>query len=163
MNFIPALLKKTITFQRLPAKNVIAYEIYAKIPDSNYDSGIRNELLEVFDNPLEPEPRVKRIELAYNKDATWKLPDDAYIDRDHQFRLYLNDFILGTMAYTYNRVNKLISMDIVMKNYTPNDKVELEYYQDLITRSYMLEKNCQIYVKPIFTDSYTYGYHNVII
>ena len=67
------------------------------------------------------------------------------------------------MAYTYNRVNKLISMDIVMKNYTPNDKVELEYYQDLITRSYMLEKNCQIYVKPIFTDSYTYGYHNVII
>ena len=147
MNFIPALLKKTITFQRLPAKNVIAYEIYAKIPDSNYDSGIRNELLEVFDN----------------KDATWKLPDDTYIDRDHQFRLYLNDFILGNMAYTYNRVNKLISMDIVMKNYTPNDKVELEYYQDLITRSYMLEKNCQIYVKPIFTDSYTYGYHNVII
>ena len=105
MNFIPALLKKTITFQRLPAKNVIAYEIYAKIPDSNYDSGIRNELLEVFDNPLEPEPRVKRIELGYNKDATWKLPNDAFLDRDHQFRLYINDVIVSSLCYNYNRIN----------------------------------------------------------
>ena len=44
------------------------------------------------------------------------------------------------------------------------DKVYMtEYYEDLITRSYMLETDCQIYVKPIFTDSYTYGYHNIII
>ena len=50
-----------------------------------------------------------------------------------------------------------------MKKYEPEDKLELEYYQDLITRSYMLESNCEIYIKPIFTDSYTYGYHNIII
>ena len=36
MNFIPALLKKTITFRRLTAKNIIAYEIYAIFPDSYY-------------------------------------------------------------------------------------------------------------------------------
>lgn len=163
MNFIPALLKKTITFRRLTAKNVIAYEIYAKFPDSNYDSGVRIELLERFDNPVESNPCIKRIILDYNEDATWELPYDAYLDRDHQFRLYLNGFILGTMAYKYNRVHKLISLDTVMKKYESSDKIELEYYQDLITRSYMLESNCEIYVKPIFTDSYTYGYHNIII
>ena len=163
MNFIPALLKKTITFRRLTAKNVIAYEIYAKFPDSNYDSGVRTELLERFDNPVEPNPCIKRITLDYNEDATWELPYDAYLDRDHQFRLYLNGFILGTMTYKYNRVHKLISLDTVMKKYESSDKIELEYYQDLITKSYMLESNCQIYVKPIFTDSYTYGYHNIII
>ena len=163
MNFIPTLLKKTITFKRLGSKNVIAYEIYAKFPDNTYDSGVRNELLERFDNPIEPNPCIKRIVLKYNQDATWELPNDAYLDRDHQFRLYLNDFILGTMTYKYNRVHKLISLDTVMKKYESTDKLELEYYQDLITRSYMLETDCQIYVKPIFTDSYTYGYHNIII
>ena len=163
MKFIPALLKKTITFRRLAAKSVIAYEVYAKIPDTTYDSGIRNELLEKFDNPVEPNPQIKKIELKYNEDATWELPYDAYLDRDHQFRLYLNGFILGTMTYKYNRVNKLISLDTVIKKYEMTDKLELEYYQDLITRNYMLETDCQIYVKPIFTDSYTYGYHNIII
>ena len=67
------------------------------------------------------------------------------------------------MTYKYNRVHKLISLDTVIKKYESTDKLELEYYQDLITRSYMLETDCQIYVKPIFTDSYTYGYHNIII
>ena len=71
MNFIPALLKKTITFRRLTAKNVIAYEIYAEFPDSNYNSGIRIKLLERFDNPVEPNPCIKRIILDYNEDATW--------------------------------------------------------------------------------------------
>ena len=163
MNFIPALLKKTITFRRLASKNVIAYEIYAKFPDDTYDSGIRMELLERFDNPIKPNPCIKRITLEYNNDATWELPYDAYLDRDHQFRLYLNGFILSSMTYKYNSVLKLISLDTVMKKYECNDKLELEYYQDLITRSYMLENNCEIYVKPIFTDSYTYGYHNIII
>ena len=72
MKFIPALLKKTITFRRLAAKSVIAYEVYAKIPDTTYDSGIRNELLEKFDNPVEPNPQIKKIELKYNEDATWE-------------------------------------------------------------------------------------------
>ena len=163
MELIPALLKKTITFRRLASKSVVAYEIYAKYPDNNYDSGIRTELLERLENPVEPDIHIKRIKLEYNNDATWELPYDAYLDRDHQFRLYLNNFILSTVFYRFNHVFKLISLDTTMKKYNPNDKLELEYYQDLITRSYMLENNCDIYVKPIFTDSYTYGYHNVII
>lgn len=163
MELIPALLKKTITFRRLASKSIVAYEIYAKYPDNNYDSGIRTELLERLENPVEPDIHVKRIKLEYNNDATWELPYDVYLDRDHQFRLYLNDFILSTVFYRFNHVFKLISLDITMKKYNPNDKLELEYYQDLITRSYMLENNCDIYIKPIFTDSYTYGYHNVII
>ena len=66
------------------------------------------------------------------------------------------------MCYNYNRLNKLITLDTVMKEYTDSDKLELEYYQDIITKEYMLDKDCEITVKPVFTDSYTYGYHNVI-
>ena len=160
---IPALLKKTISFRRLKARNVIAYEIYATYKDETYTSGIRTELLDTIVNPTVPNPVIKRIELQYNDNATWELPYDAYLDRDHQFRLYMNDFILSTMTYKYNRLSKLITLDTVLKKYTMNDKMEMEYYQDIITKDYMLEENCEISVKPIFTDSYAYGYHNVII
>lgn len=160
---IPALLKKTITFRRLKAKNVTKYEIYAKFQDDSYDSGIRTELLDVIDNPVVPDTYLKKITLAYNENATWSLPDDAYLDRDHQFRLFLNDFVLTSLCYKYNQLSRLITLDTVMKTYTINDVIELEYYQDLITKSYMLESDCEIYVKPIFTDTYTYGYHNIII
>jgi hypothetical protein len=164
MNYIiPAFLKKTISFRRLTSKNVLAYEVYATYKDDTYTSGVKTELLDTIENPIIPNPITKRIELLYNDNATWELPYDAYLDRDHQFRLYLNDFILSSMCYNYNRLSKLITLDTVMKEYTNNDKLELEYYQDIITKEYMLDKNCEITVKPVFTDSYTYGYHNVII
>lgn len=159
---IPAFLKKTINFRRLTSKNVLAYEVYATFKDDTYTSGIKTELLDTIENPIIPNPITKRIELSYNDNATWELPYDAYLDRDHQFRLYLNDFILSSMCYNYNRLNKLITLDTVMKEYTDSDKLELEYYQDIITKEYMLDKDCEITVKPVFTDSYTYGYHNVI-
>ena len=159
---IPAFLKKTINFRRLTSKNVLAYEVYATFKDDTYTSGIKTELLDTIENPIIPNPITKRIELSYNDNATWELPYDAYLDRDHQFRLYLNDFILSSMCYNYNRLSKLITLDTVMKEYTDSDKLELEYYQDIITKEYMLDKDCEITVKPVFTDSYTYGYHNVI-
>lgn len=158
-----ALLKKKITFQRLSAKNVLRYEIYATYKDESYDSGKRTELLDIIENPKYPNPIIKKIELGYDEDATWELPHDAYLDRDHQFRLYLNDFILTHLCYSYNKITKKFSLDTVMKKYSFGDKVELEYYQDLIIKEYMVEENCQISVKPIFTDSYAYGFHNVII
>lgn len=160
---IPSLLKKTISFKRLTARNVLAYEVYATYKDDTYASGVRTELLDTIQNPTVPSPIIKRIELTYNDNATWKLPHDAYLDRDHQFRLYLNNFIISSMCYRYNRVSKLITLDTVMKEYTINDKIEMEYYQDIITKDYMLEQNCEISIKPIFTESYTYGYHNVIV
>lgn len=160
---IPALLNKTITFRRLTAKNVLAYEVYATYKDDRYESGIRTELLDTIENPVMPNPIVKRIELKYNDNATWSLPYDAYLDRDHQFRLYLNGFIVSSMCYKFNRLSKLITLDTMMKKYTVNDKIEMEYYQDIITKSYMLEQDCEIHIKPIFTESYTYGYHNVIM
>jgi len=160
---IPALLKKTITFKRLKAKNVTGYEIYAQFKDDTYDSGIRTELLEVVKNPDVPDAYIKNVELPYNENATWSLPDDAYLDRDHQFRLFMNDFILSSMCYKYNRLSKLITLDTVAKDYSINDKITMDYYQDLIIRSYMLEKDCEITIKPIFTESYSYGTHSVIV
>lgn len=160
---VPALLKKTITFRRLPSKNVLAYEVYATYKDNNYASGVRTDLLDVIENPIVPNPVVKRITLPYNDNATWQLPYDAYLDRDHQFRLYLNDCIVSSMCYKYNRITKLVTFDTVMKLYTVNDIMEMEYYLDIITKDYMLENDCEISIKPVFTDTYTYGNHNVII
>ena len=158
-----ALLKKTVSFRRLTAKNVLSYEIYATYKDDTYESGMRTELLDTIENPIEPNPILKRIELEYNDNATWALPYDAFLDRDHKFRLYLNDFIVSSMCYSFNRLSKLITLDTVMMKYQIGDKLEMEYYQDIITKDYMLENNCDITVKPIFKDSYTYGYHNIII
>ena len=164
MGIITALLKKKITFQRLSEKNVIGYEIWGMFKDDTYDSGIRNDLLEIIDNPSEPNPVIKRISLEGNENATWKLPNDAFLDRDHQFRLYINDVIVSSLCYNYNRISRLITLDTVLREYSlSDDKVELEYYQDLIIKEYMLEDNCEIFVKPVFTQSYTYGDHNVIM
>lgn len=158
-----ALLKKTITFRRLTAKNVLSYEVYVAYKDSNYASGTRVELLDTIQNPTVPNPVLKRITLGYNDDATWELPYDAYLDRDHQFRLFLNETIMSSMFYSYNRLTKLITFDTVAKKYSLNDKMEMEYYQDIITKDYVLEEDGIITIKPIFTDSYTYGTHNIII
>lgn len=156
-------LTKTITFRRMSPKAVIKYEVYARYKDSTYESGLRTELLDTITNPDIPTPVLKRIELEYNVDATWELPHDAYLDRDHQFRLYLNGFVLSAICFNFNRLKKLISLDTVMKKYESTDKIELEYYQDLITKTYSLMENCDIYVKPVFSQSYAYGYHNIII
>lgn len=160
---VPALLKKTITFRRLTAKNVTSYEVYATYKDDTYESGVRTELLDTIENPIVPNPVIRRIELDYNSDATWDLPYDSYLDRDHLFRLYLNGAILSSMCYKFNRISKMITLDTTIKKYTVNDKIEMEYYQDIITKSYMLEENCEISIKPIFIESYTYGYHNIIV
>lgn len=160
---IPALLKKNITFRRLPNKACLRYEIYGSFVDNTYASGIRTELLEVFDNPVEPSPEIKRITLEQVEDPTWVLPDEAYLDRDHRFRLFQNGFVIPSMAYTFNRITRKITLDNTMKKYNCNDVMELEYYRDIITRSYALLENCTITVKPIFSQSYAYGDHNVII
>ena len=163
MNYIiPALLKKTITFRRLSSKNVLRYEIYATYKDDEYGSSIKTELLDTIENPIIPNPITKKILLEYNNNFTWKLPDDAYLDKDHQFRLYINDNLLITLKYRFNRITKLITIDNSVR-YTPDDKMELEYYQDIITKDYSLENDCRITVNPVFKDNYTYGFHNVIM
>lgn len=164
MDFVlPAFIKKTISFRRLTSKNVTSYEIYAHYKDSNYNSGIRTELLDTIINPIVPNPVLKRIELKYNDNVTWELPYDAYLDKDYRFRLYLNGVLLNSLQYKYNRLSKLISLNVDIIEYTVNDTLELEYYQDIITKDYMPEENCEITIKPIFKDGFTYGTHNVII
>ena len=160
---IPTLLEKTVSFRRLTAKNVVAYEIYATYKDDNYKSGMRTELLDTILNPEYPQPVSTEIELSYNDDATWKLPDDAILDRDYQFKIFLNDSMLSSMCYNYNRVTKLISIDTNMEAYSPSDKAVLKYYRDIITKKYAFTDDCQLSVKPIFRDDYNYGYHNIII
>lgn len=164
MDFVlPAFIKKTISFRRLTSKNVVSYEVYAHYKDNNYKSGIRTELLDTIINPSVPTPVLKRIPLNYNDNITWELPYDAYLDKDYRFRLYLNDTLLNSLQYKYNRLSKLITLNIDILEYTVNDKLELEYYQDIITKEYMPEENCEITIKPVFKDGFTYGTHNVII
>lgn len=160
-------LQKSITFRRLPLKHVTGYEIYGEFVDTTYTSGVRRELLERFDNPAVPDISEVTIDLPYSQNATWKLPDDAYLDRDHIFYLTLtNGDIterLGSMFIAFNRITRLITLDTVAKDYDANSRVKLTYFQDLITRTYSLVDDCKILVKPVFADNYTYGFHNIII
>lgn len=160
---VPGLLKKSISFRRLPNKAVLRYKIYALYKDNSYASGIRTELLDTIENPQVPQPYVKRIELEYNQNATWKLPRDAFLDIDHKFRLYLDEIMVGSMSYKFNRITKMITLDTVIETYDVNSKLEMEYYQDLIKKDYMLEEDCDIKIEPVFTESSSYGFHNVII
>lgn len=160
---LPALLTKTITFKRLNNKHVKGYEVYGLFPDSNYTSGIREELIDSFENPSEPNVLRTSIPLDYNDNYTWTLPKDLYTDREHKFKLYINDSIVSTLYYQYNKYNKLLTVDRNLKVIEPSDTIRLDYFRDMITKTYPLENNCSIKVKPIFADTYTYGNHNVII
>lgn len=160
---VPALLKKNITFRRLPNKACLRYEIYGNFPDSEYASGIRTELLEILENPVEPSPCIKRVSLEQVEAPTWELPEEAYLDRDHRFRLFQDGFVVPSMAYSFNKITRKITLDNTMRHYDVSNIMELEYYRDIITRSYTLEENCTITVKPIFSQNYAYGDHNVII
>ena len=160
---IPALLKKTITFRRLPRTACIEYEIYAEYEDQNEPSGIRSELIDTIPNPSEPSPVTKRIPLPRVMNPTWQLPDDAFYDRDHHFRLFQNGHALATLYYNYNRVTRLFTIDEHLLTYMNSDEMELEYYVDVIVKTYQFEENCKITVRPIFSHSYDYGDHNVII
>lgn len=163
MSLLPALLTKTITFKRLDSRHVKGYEVYGLFADTNYTSGIREELIDAFDNPSEPNVERTSVNLEYNDNYTWELPKDLYTDRDHKFKVFINDAILSTLYYQYNKYNRMLTIDKNLKPLSSNDVIRLEYHRDMITKTYPLESNCQIRIKPIFADTYTYGNHNVII
>ena len=160
---IPALLKKNISFRRLPRNACSMYEIYAEYEDATQASGVRTELIDTISNPSEPSPVIKRISLEHEKEPTWMLPDDAFYDRDHHFRLFQNGHALPTIYYNYNRVTKLFSLDEQIMPYQVSDEMELEYYVDVIEKSYQFEEGCKIIVRPVFSGNYDYGDHNIII
>ena len=47
---------------------------YATYKDDTYTSAVRTELLDTIENPVMPNPVIKRIELLYNDNATWETP-----------------------------------------------------------------------------------------
>lgn len=160
---IPSILRKNITFRRLPTKACSGYEIYGEFKDSTAASGKRLELLDKFQNPSEPSPVTKRITLSQEKEPTWMLPWDAFLDRNHKFRLFLNNAALPNLYYNYNRATRLFTIDEQLQEYVPSDTVELEYYVDVIQRSYQLEEDCRIIIRPTFSQDYGFGDHNVIM
>lgn len=163
MAIIPSLVNKKISFKRLNSKHVKEYEVYGLFKDDTYTTGIRRDLLDRFDNPNQPNAEITEIELEYNPNATWELPNDIFIDRDHKFKLFINNSIVSTLFFQYNKFNRLLTIDTNLKPIKSTDKFLLQYFRDRITKDYMLEDNCKIEVVPIYADTYTYGNHNVII
>ena len=155
--------KKKITFRRITSKHVSGYKIYAQFKDDTYASGIREELVDEFENPGYASPVQKVIQLEYNDDYTWKLPDDIYLDREHGFKIYVDQEQLSTMYFEYNKISKIFTIDKNMFQLKRTSKISLEYYRDLITRTYVFQTDCNIKIQPIFSDTFTYGTHNVII
>lgn len=160
---LPANIKKTIRFPRLTSKNVLNYEIYTKTVDDAYDSGIRIDLLDTIQNPVIPSPVKNQIDLEYSNNATWNLPKNIYMDRDHDIIILVNDIQISKLYYTVNKPAKLFTINTNKITINSDTKVKIIYYQDIIEKSYMVEQDCEVFVKPIIIDSYHYGQHNVIL
>lgn len=163
MSLLPATLVKTIKFKRMNNKHIKGYEIYGVYQDDNFESGIREDLIDYFDNPSEPNTERVSLVLEYNDNYTWELPNDIFLDRDHKFKIFINDFIVSPLFYQYNKYTRKVTIDKNLKPIQANDKIVVEYFRDYVTKSYTLDENCNIKIRPIFADTYTYGNHNVII
>lgn len=160
---IPASIKKTIRFPRLTSKNVLKYEIYTKTVDDTYESGIRIDLIDTIQNPVIPSPVKNELELEYSNNATWNLPSNIYMDRDHSIIVLVDDIQISKLYYTINKPAKIFTINTNKITINSDTKVKIIYYQDIIEKSYMVEDNCDIFVKPIIIDSYHYGQHNIIL
>lgn len=160
---VPTLIKKKISFLKLSKKFCSDYEVYAIYKDNDYASGTRTELIDKFENPDEDNPVLITKTLDKVVEPTWKLPEDAYLNQDHQFYLYQNDFIINKMFYSYNRITRLITLDTTIREYSTNDDMTIKYYRNIITKEYNFEENCDIKIVPIFKDSSVFGNHNIII
>ena len=160
---LPANIKKTIRFPRLTSKNVLNYEIYTKTVDDTYDSGIRIDLIDTIQNPNIPSPVQDTMDLEYSNNATWNLPNNIYMDRDHDIIILVDDIQISKLYYTVNKPAKLFTINTNKITINPDTKVSIIYYKDIIEKSYMVEQDCEIFVKPIIIDSYHYGQHNVIL
>ena len=163
MSIIPVSIKKTVRFPRLSSKNVISYEIYTKTIDDTYESGIRTELVDTIENPVIPSPVQNRKVLEYSNNFTWSLPNDIYMDRDHMLIVLIDGIQISNLYYTINKPAKIFTINTNKIIINPDTKVEIMYYQDIIEKSYMLEDDCEFFIKPIIIDSYHYGQHNVIL
>ena len=160
---IPASIKKTIRFPRLTSKNVLSYEIYTKTVDDTYDSGIRIDLIDTIQNPNIPSPVQDTMDLEYSNNATWNLPNNIYMDRDHDIIILVNDIQISKLYYTVNKPAKIFTINTSKITINPDTKISIIYYQDIIEKSYMVEEDCEIFVKPNIIDSYHYGQHNIIL
>lgn len=160
---IPTSIKKTIRFPRLTSKNVLNYEIYTKTIDDTYSSGIRIDLIDAIQNPNIPSPVKNQIDLEYSNNATWNLPKNIYMDRDHDIIILVDGIQISKLYYTINKAAKIFTINTNQITINTDTKVSIIYYQDIIEKSYMVEQDCEIFVKPIIKDSYHYGQHNIIL
>lgn len=158
-----ALLKRTIVFHRMNSKIVDSYKIYTIFQDDTYSIGFRQELLDEIKNPDIPDVKVAKIPLEYNENLTWKSPNDIYMDIDHPFHLYINGFIVSPLMYEYNRITKLITINSKLLKVEQDATIELEYFRDIITKTYLLDDDCKIKVVPVYKKEAQIGKHNVII
>lgn len=160
---VPAELIKKIKFVRLPTNICSGYNVYGIFQDPGYSSGIRRDLLDRIENPGTPSVEIVSIVLKSTGEPTWTLPEEAFLGREHPFRLKMNNAYLSSMYYSYNKVNRLISVDTELIKWNYGDKMELEYYRDVINARYTVSADCEIIVQPIFISSASVGDHNVIL
>lgn len=160
---IPANIKKTIRFPRLTSENVLRYEIYTRTVDDTYDSGIRIDLIDTIENPIEPAPIKDKIDLEYSNNATWELPNRIYMDRDHDIIVLVDDIQISKLHYTINKTARMFTINTNAITINPDTKVSIIYYQDIIEKVYTVEQDCEIFVRPIIIDYIHFGNHNMIL
>lgn len=172
--------KRIVRFRRLNNQHIAGYMIYGVYDDSSYPSGTRTESLLkdsfgkdlMYENPelpcLDPD-EIKVIDLEWNNNVTWELPEDAFYDKDHRFKLYMNGSPLPKLYYDYNKLTRRFTINTTLKPCSASDTFKLEYYRDYIKIEFTLDTSIpngdpkDIIIKPVFRHGYRYGYHNIII
>lgn len=155
------LLKRTVTFVKMDYSRVKGYQVLTTDPSGTIQS--ETKLLEEIENPIIPDTDIKKIKLEYNDKLTWKLPEDIFMDIDHKFNLYINGFIVSPIYYNHNRNTNLVTINTKIQPVDPSDEIILEYYRNVISRTYLLEDDLKIIIKPIYRKHVQYGGHNVIV
>ena len=85
------------------------------------------------------------------------------MDRDHDIIILVDGIQISKLYYTINKSAKIFTINTNQITINADTKISIIYYQDIIEKSYMVEQDCEIFVKPIIKDSYHYGQHNIIL
>ena len=99
----------------------------------------------------------------YSKNYTYPLPSNIFIDKDHKVRVFVDDVLISSLWYTINFYAKIFTINTSKIGIHIDTKVSIKYYEDIITKDYFLDEDCELFVKPIFNESYHYGDHNIIL
>lgn len=153
---INVVSENVISFRRISKEICDGYRIIVK---ENVDGVIKEYVLDEIENPKAPITVKEAVELEYNEELKWQLPDDVVATGSDSISVWLNHVQLTTVQYTLSAKHKLLYLH---SQATPDDLIEVEYEVDRITYTHNTSNICEYSVVPIFKRTHSIGRHTVL-